>query len=43
MFTEKEAVTYATVGVLGVGALFVIDAYIKGIKTYVPIMLEMKR
>ena len=43
MFSEKEIVTYGTVTVFGVGALFVIDAYIKGIEEYVPIMLEMKR
>lgn len=43
MFTEKEIKTYATVAIVGIGALFVIDAYIKGINTYVPIMLEMQR
>ena len=43
MITEKEMITYATVCVFGIGALFVIDAYIKGIEEYVPIMLEMKR
>lgn len=43
MFSEKELVTYGTVAVCGVGALFVINAYIKGIEEYVPIMLEMQR
>lgn len=43
MLTEKEMMTYVIVGAFGIGALFVIDAYIKGINTYVPIMLEMKR
>ena len=43
MFTEKEIITYGTVALFGVGALFLINSYIKGIETYVPIMLEMKR
>lgn len=43
MLNEKDMITYATVGAFGIGALLVIDAYIKGINTYVPIMLEMKR
>ena len=43
MFTEKEIITYGTVAAFGIGAIFVINAYIKGIETYVPIMLEMQR
>ena len=43
MFTEKEMMTYAVVGAFGIGALIVIDAYIKGIEEYVPIMIEMRR
>ena len=43
MISEKDIPTYAAVVVAGTVAILVIDAYIKGIKTYVPIMLEMKR
>ena len=43
MFTEKEIVTYSIVGIVSIGAIFIIDAYIKGINTYIPIMIEMRR
>jgi len=43
MLTEKEMMTYGIVWAFGIGALLVVDAYIKGIEEYVPIMLEMKK
>jgi len=43
MLTEKEMMTYGTLIIVGVGSVLFVDAYIKGINTYIPIMLEMRR
>jgi hypothetical protein len=43
MLSEEDIPTYVSVAIAGTVFILVIDAYIKGIQTYVPIMLEMKR
>ena len=43
MISEKEIITYGAVAAFGVGALFVIDSYIKSVREYIPIMIEMRR
>ena len=43
MLSEKDIPTYVSVVVAGTVVILVIDAYIKGIQNYVPIMLEMRR
>ena len=40
---EKDLLVYGTIGVFGIGAILLIDAYAKGVQEYIPLMLEAKR
>ena len=43
MLEEKDMMVYGTFLLFGIGAILVVDAYVKGIQGYVPMILETRR